>query len=73
MPMTDLYHIRIKGHLDLNWADEFDGLALRHLEDGTTLLYGPVVDQAALHGILSRIRDLGLVLLTVQQGGREDV
>lgn len=65
--MTDLYHIRIKGHLDLNWADDFAGLTLHHLEDGTTLLYGPVVDQAALHGILNRIRDLGLVLLMVQR------
>ena len=65
--MTELYQIRIKGHLDPDWADEFDGLTLSHLEDGTTLLQGTVADQAALHGILARIRDLGLPLLTVHK------
>lgn len=65
--MSETYHIRIKGHLDPEWTAEFDGLHLHHLEDGTTLLTGPVADQAALHGILARIRDLGLTLITVQQ------
>jgi hypothetical protein len=65
--MSETYHIRIKGHLDSEWTAEFDGLHLYHLEDGTTLLTGPVADQAALHGILTRIRDLGLTLITVQQ------
>lgn len=64
--MTDIYHICVKGHLDLAWAADFDSLTLRHLDDGVTLLYGPVTDQAALHGILARIRDLGLPLVSVQ-------
>jgi hypothetical protein len=65
--MPETYHIRIKGHLDPDWAAEFDGLSLRHLKDGITLLHGQLADQAALHGILARIRDLGLPLLSVQQ------
>ncbi|MFN3330926.1 MAG: hypothetical protein ACK47M_00245 [Caldilinea sp.] len=66
--MPEIYHIRIKGHLDPDWATEFfDGLSLRHLEDGITLLHGPLADQAALHGILACIRDLGLPLLSIQQ------
>lgn len=65
--MSNSYHIRLKGHLDPDWAAEFEGLNLRHLEDGTTLLTGLVADQAALHGILTRIRDMGLTLITVQQ------
>lgn len=65
--MAEMYRIRIKGHLDPSWANEFSGLTLSHLDDGTTLLQGPVADQAALHGILTRIRDLGLPLLEVQQ------
>jgi hypothetical protein len=65
--MTEIYQIRIKGHLDPDWAAEFDGLTLSHLEDGTTLLQGTVADQAALHGILTRIRDLGLPLITVHK------
>lgn len=59
------YQIRIQGWLDPSWAEWFDGLAIRHLEDGTTLLTGPLSDQAALHGVLNKIRDLGLTLLTV--------
>jgi hypothetical protein len=70
--MPGIYRIRIKGHLDPNWATEFEGLSLHHLEDGTTLLHGPVADQAALHGILTRLRDLGLPLLTVQQAEPEE-
>ena len=70
--MPDTYRIRIKGHLDPNWATEFEGLSLFHLEDGTTLLHGPVADQSALHGILTRLRDLGLPLLTVQQTEPEE-
>jgi hypothetical protein len=67
--MTNIYRIRIKGHLDLAWAADFGGLTLRHLDNGVTLLAGPVVDQAALHGFLARIRDLGLPLLSVQWVG----
>ena len=61
------YAIRLKGHLDDRWAAWFDGLTLTRDADGTTLLAGPVVDQAALHGLLRRVRDLGLPLLSVSQ------
>lgn len=60
-----LYEIRIKGHLADRWADWFGGLAISLEEDGNTLLTGPVVDQAALHGLLKKVRDLGLILLSV--------
>jgi hypothetical protein len=59
------YRIRLAGHLDARWSGWFDGFAIRHLDDGTTLLAGRVTDQAALHGTLERIRDLGLTLLSV--------
>lgn len=62
-----LYEIRLKGHLDRRWADRFEGLSFRHEGDGTTILFGPVVDQAALHGLLRRVRDLGLPLVSVVQ------
>ncbi|MGH2515558.1 MAG: hypothetical protein ACRDHP_07870 [Ktedonobacterales bacterium] len=61
------YEIRLKGHLDTRWAIWFDGLRLSHERDGTTLIQGPVVDQAALHGLLRRVRDLGLPLVSVNQ------
>jgi hypothetical protein len=60
-----IYQIRIKGHLGRQWADQFEELSITLEEDGTTLLTGPVVDQAALHGILRMIRDLGAPLLSV--------
>ncbi len=59
------YEIRIEGHLDARWADRFEGLHFIHESDGTTILSGPVVDQAALHGLLRRVRDLGMPLLSV--------
>ena len=59
------YEIRLKGHLDARWAAWLDGLSLTHEPDGTTVMRGPVVDQAALHGLLNRIRDLGLPLIAV--------
>jgi hypothetical protein len=59
------YEIRLKGHLDDRWAEWFEGLTITLEEDGTTLLTGPVVDQAALHGLLKRVRDLGIPLLSV--------
>jgi hypothetical protein len=61
------YEIRLKGHLDARWAAWFDGLRLSHESDGTTILHGPVVDQAALHGLLQKVRDLGLPLVSVMQ------
>jgi hypothetical protein len=60
-----LYEIRIKGHLDDQWSDWFGGLTITLEEDGNTLLTGPVVDQAALHGLLKKVRDLGMPLLSV--------
>ncbi|MDB5097712.1 MAG: hypothetical protein JWM80_2133 [Cyanobacteria bacterium RYN_339] len=59
------YHIRIKGHLAANWADWFGGLTITLEASGDTLLAGPVADQAALHGLLRKVRDLGLTLLSV--------
>ncbi len=59
------YEIRVKGQLDPRWADWFEGLSLTHAADGTTVLVGVVADQAALHGLLQRIRDLGLPLVSV--------
>jgi hypothetical protein len=59
------YEIRIKGHLDNRWADRFDGLTITLEENGETRLTGPVVDQAALHGLLRKVRDLGMPLLSV--------
>ncbi len=60
-----LYEIRIKGHLDDKWADWFEGLTITRADNGETLLRGPLVDQAALHGVLRNVRDLGLPLLSV--------
>ena len=60
-----VYEIRIKGHLDVHWADRLGGLVFTHESDGTTLLSGPLMDQAALHGVLLEIRDLGLPLISV--------
>ena len=59
------YEIRLKGHLDTRWADWFDGLTLTRCSDGTTAIRGLVVDQSALHGLLQRVRDLGLPLISV--------
>jgi hypothetical protein len=59
------YEIRVHGHLDARWAAWFDGLRVITQEDGTTALRGPVADQAALHGLLQKLRDLGLPLISV--------
>jgi hypothetical protein len=61
------YEIRLKGHLDSRWTAWFDGLTLSHDSDGTTIIHGPVADQAALHGLLQKVRDLGLPLVSVTQ------
>ena len=63
------YEIRLKGHLDNRWADWFDGLTITLEENGDTRLTGPVVDQAALHGLLRKVRDLGMPLLSVTHVG----
>jgi hypothetical protein len=62
-----VYEIRIKGHLSSQWTDWFDGLTITQEEGGETLLTGPVTDQAALHGLLKKVRDLGLPLLSVNR------
>lgn len=69
-----VYQIRIRGNLGRQWADWFDGLTITLEDDGDTLLAGPVIDQSALHGILKKIRDLGMPLLSVncvEPGRRE--
>jgi hypothetical protein len=66
------YEIRVKGHLDARWAPWFDGLAMSRGNDGTTIIRGPVADQAALHGVLQKIRDLGLPLISVTHDDADD-
>jgi hypothetical protein len=70
-----IYQIRIKGHLGRQWTVWFEGLTITLEEDSNTLLTGPVVDQAALHGLLKKVRDLGMPLLSVNsvEPGRQDV
>jgi hypothetical protein len=62
-----MYQIRIQGHLGRHWTDWFDGLTITALEGGETLLTGPVLDQAALHGLLRKVRDLGMPLVSVMR------
>ena len=78
-PKTDpgqpmVYQIRIKGHLGRQWADWFEGLTITLEDDGDTLLTGPVVDQAALHGLLKKVRALGMPLVSVSplENGQAD-
>jgi hypothetical protein len=66
--MSEYYEIRVKGHLDPHWSDWFAGLQLTHLEGNETLFSGSLPDQAALHGLLERIRDLNLTLISVTCG-----
>jgi hypothetical protein len=69
-----VYQIRIKGHLGQQWTDWFEGLTITLEDNGDTLLTGPVIDQAALHGLLKKVRDLGMPLLSVNrvEPGRAD-
>jgi hypothetical protein len=69
VPVSETYELRVQGHLDDRWSDWLDGLSVRRQADGTTVLAGPIVDQAGLHGVITRIRDLGLPLLSVQRIG----
>jgi hypothetical protein len=66
--MPEYYEIKIKGHLDPCWSDWFMGLKFTYLEGNETLLSGPLPDQGALHGLLERIRDLNLTLISVTSG-----
>lgn len=66
-----LYEIRIKGHLDDKWASWFEGFSITRADNGETLLRGPVSDQAALHGVLRKVRDLGLPLLSVNAAPKQ--
>ena len=61
------YEIRLKGHLDSRWTAWFDEMSFLHESDGTTVIRGPVIDQAALHGLLQKLRDLNLPLISVTQ------
>ena len=61
------YEIRLKGHLDSRWAAWFDGMSIINESDGMTVIRGPVIDQAALHGLLQKLRDLNLPLVSVTQ------
>lgn len=64
-PQAGRYEVRLTGHLEARWTAWFDGLTVSHESDGTTVLSGPIADQAALHGVIQRIRDLGLPLVSV--------
>jgi hypothetical protein len=66
-PDSGRYEIRVRGHLEARWASWFDGMTLTKDSDGTTSIHGPVVDQAALHGLLRKLRDTGLPLVSVIQ------
>lgn len=69
--MADNYEFRVREYLDSCWAHRFDGLSIVHREDGSTVLVGPVADQAALHGLLMKMRDLGLTLVSVNRTEEE--
>ena len=64
------YEIRVEGHIGQSWSTWFEGMAIRHEESGETVLSGMLVDEAALHGVLMRIRDLGLPLVEVKRKER---
>ena len=65
------YEIRLKGRLDSGWADWLGRMSLTHASDGTTVVAGPVADQAALHGLLQKLRDMGVTLISVNESEAE--
>jgi hypothetical protein len=67
-----IYEIRVKGHLDQRWSDWFNGLTITH-QEGCTVLRGPLTDEAALHGVLIKVRDLALPLLRLSREDADDV
>jgi hypothetical protein len=64
---TEIYEIKIQGHLDTKWSEWFYGMTITHESDGTTTLYGPLPDQTVLHSVLDRIRDMNLQLISVKR------
>ena len=68
----EIFEIRLQGQLDARWASWFDGMTITLTEEGATILTGPVADQAALHGLLKKVRDLGVPLLSVQVSDSND-
>ncbi|MCP4418467.1 MAG: hypothetical protein GY805_17755 [Chloroflexi bacterium] len=70
-PAGEIYEIKLKGRLNESWADWFDGVVFTHESDGTTTLTGEIVDQAALHGLLKKVRDLGMPLISVNRVGSD--
>jgi hypothetical protein len=72
MDKPTFFEIRLKGHLDSAWSDWFDGLAINNLDSGEALLSGYLPDQAALHGVLNRISNLGLILISVNAAAKGD-
>lgn len=71
--MNSIYQIRVEGHLEQDWGDWFEGLTITLKDDGDTLLTGPIVDQAALFGLLKKVRDLGMPLLSVNCVEQEEM
>lgn len=70
---VERYEIRVSGRLGSRWSSRFDGLTLTNEDDGTTVISGPVADQAALHGLLQKLRDLGITLLSLTRTASGDV
>ena len=66
MKPLQIYQIRVKGHLEVEWTDWFDGMSITHLENSETLLAGPLADQSALFGVINKINSLNLTLLSMQ-------
>ena len=70
--MMNIYEIRVKGHIDQHWSAWFEGLHISHDDEGNSVLRGRLVDEAALHGVLMKVRDLALPLLSVSRRDRDD-